>query len=765
MGAMRPQDEILVALPRQPPQGRRFLLRRLGDLPQAEDAPQVYAQVMALEAREATLSGALCEDRLWRRRELERLRRSVGEESGQGGTWTSFLQPVSASDRPHDVKDAGIAAGSALEAILEPLEAAVERGEREAVCVARALGQIQSRKSIELLEKIAYDHGAMVPVMAAFSTLGGELAAEKAIQLVRAVEGTALHPQLLEAFVGLPCPASFAFLREQLATGRPEVALSVAAALEGYQTYDTLPLLDALLATPDPWVLINTVETLGRIGRPEHLQRIAAVFDSQQHALIRVGCLQAISGSSGDTVFQLAEQGLASGDPNVQAAAIEAMVAAGVPYEKYRDRVIGLLNAPHPKLALNASLACVAMDPQRAVQRVTGMLGSGIPAQLLQSIHTMAYIEAASSIQALAHIVKMCPAGAMRQEAVKSLGRLATRSPEAVEHLVTVLELDDPEARETAAWFLSGAHPAGRVNAARALAEVVREDPAGDLAVVCLEALGLLGPAGQLSVPDLHHLLLTGPDQAAAAARSLAVSFPRSREAQDLLHHDSPMIQGFGGLMSWLERGAGLDLLYQALSQRAPSTFEAACEIARVAGAAGGWTAETRRLVGLAKALGAAAVDAREAAGLGRLDQSLSLPRKKIGLGIVPKGTARTRGMAPEALEVKAESVRKAESEGDGALLSHSFYETASQPNVTPSAGGGPLPTSRSSTEERSSPLQPAAPPSRPTEPSGRAPARGATQPPRPGPSRLGEAIRWAGLALLCVGAVFLGRFLKTLFH
>ena len=34
---MRPQDEILLALPRQPPPGRRFLLRRLAELPTAED--------------------------------------------------------------------------------------------------------------------------------------------------------------------------------------------------------------------------------------------------------------------------------------------------------------------------------------------------------------------------------------------------------------------------------------------------------------------------------------------------------------------------------------------------------------------------------------------------------------------------------------------------------------------------------------------------------------------------------------------------------
>ncbi len=738
---MRPQDEILLTLPRQPPPGRRFLLRRLGNLPQAEDIRHFHDSVRKIaDADPNDIAAALAEDEIWEKRELERLRRSVGEESGQGGTWTSFLMPAVSSERPDDIRDAGIAAGQALESILEPLSSGAARGPAEARWVAQALGRIQSHASIDLLMKIATDHGAIAPAVLGLASLGGDLAAEKAMLLTKAVEGTSVHPGLLRCFGKLPTAKSYAFLLKQLQRGNPEVSAGVAVALEGFDSFDPIDALKALSQSKDPWVLINTVETLGRIGSPEYLELIETIFETQAHPLIRVGCLQAVSGARGAATQRLASAGLKSQDANVQAAAVETLVTAGVPYDRYRDLVLGLLGNPHPKLALNASLACIAVEPKRAFQQISTLLSSGKPRDMLQAIQCLAYVEAKSSIEALRQIISRCPAGAMRIQAVRALGRLATRTPDAVKPLTKILELDDPESQEAAIWFLASSHPAGRVEASKAITDLLRLSGEKPIGPICIEALGLLGPAGQLSVPDLHHALLVGPKQANAAARALAISFPRSKEATDLRNSESSLLQGYGGIASWFESGEGLEMLFQALSQKDSYTFRIACGVARLAGAAGSWTAETRRLVGLAKALGAANIDAAEAKGLGRLNQSLSVPRKKIGLGIVPKANPSARNLAPEKIQVSSvEDIQRVNSEASSneALLSQSYFETAIEDVVaaSPSQTGA---VDRTNTTE----LQD---------------SEGTR-------SRLLQVLQWGGLLIMCGLAVKLGQWLKTVF-
>lgn len=761
---MRPQDEIKVALPRQPEQGRNFLLRRLAQLPLTEDGPQFLSLVSKLQGQGSSLSAALCEDALWRKIELERMHRSVGEESGQGGTWSAILQGGPKSAPVTGIRDASLAAGQKLEELLPALAEGATRGEAEAAAVTRALGSIQSRRSIEHLEKIAFDQGAILEVMVAYSRLGGELAATKAMGLVEAVQGTAVHPQLLGAFANLPSKATFEFLLKQLKIGNAAVAMGVAVALEGFHSFDALRVLDALVKVPDPWVLINVVETLGRIGGDEYLERIERIYERHGHALIRISCLQAVAGSTGKIAFHLAQRGLGSKDPSIQAAAIEAMVTTGVPSQNYRDTVLPMMNSPHAKLALNACLACMAFDARRAVQHVTGLISCGDPAKLLQSIHCLAYVEAPVAYQALGRIIKMCPPGVMRLEAIKSLGRLASRRAEAAHELLPSLVLEDPPAQELTAYFLGDAHPEAQVPAAKALSHIVREFPESPLALTCLHSLGLLGPAGQLFVPDLHHALLKGPEQARAAATALVTSFPRSKEAQSFGESNTPLVRAFHGLNRWYAEGSGLDDMERGLRDPAGFVFRTSCELVRRAGTAGGWTQDTRRLVGLAKNLGAATLDAEEVDGLGRLDQSLSIPRKKIGLGIVPSAAPGASTLDVASLLPEANSLAEAHRTSEIALLAQSVYETTDAPSLDPQASavaprrtgpgsGGPA---------QPGPANQSASTSAPGEEGGK--PLPTTTLPLPGgrTSRTQEALRWLGLLVLCVAAVFLGRALKT---
>lgn len=759
---MRPQDEILVTLPRQPAAGRRFLLRRLAHLPLMEDGPLLYDFLTGLAPHGDQGALLRAEEDVWERLELDRLRRSVGETSGMSGTWTTFLSAVSPSSMPEGVEDAHVQAGAELEALLDPLVLGLEANEASLRVGTRCLGRIHSERSLRLLLGIATERGAIAPAVSALTTLGTAKAAEIALDLVQAVEGTSIHPELIAHLGRTPTPSVMRYLGQVSSQPSSEILAGVASALEGFRDEEALPFLDRLLAVRDPWVLINTVETLGRMGSLECLKRLDRVFETQAHPLIRIGCLQAAAASQGPAVITIAEKGLATPDPNVQAAALEALVASGAPHQVYRDAVVRLLESPHPKLALNAALACVAVDPARAAQKVTDFLNSGDPVQLLRAIHCLAYIEAPNSIQALQHVLAQSPPGTLRIEATKAMGRLVGRVPGAAEPLLKLLPSLDLPTYRLALCFLTSAHPASRVKCAQTLTQMVRAEDDPKASVPLIEALGALGPAGQLSVPDLHHLLLSSPQQAVAAAKALAISFPRSKEAQDLSGHSSPLIQGFGGLAAWLDQGRGIQLLVQTLKDPDPSSFQSASEVVRLAAAAGAWTAKTRRLVGLAKSLGAAKHEVKEAVGLGLLDQSLTLPRKRIGLGISPKVGSGLHQIPRDSLRIQTEqrlSEPHSENHVDEAVLAQNYYESGvndvSRPPDSPPRAEASPPASAAKAPPTAAPASARAPEDAP-----RAPAPG-TPRKRPG-SLLGTLIRGLGILVLCGLAVALGTYLRA---
>lgn len=771
---MRPQDEIVLALPRQDARGRRFLLRRLRELPLAVDAMELLSLARLVYAKEGSLAAWLTEESIWSRRERERLHRSVGEATGGAGAWTSFLSADDSQISSGPAAEApDVAAGKALGPLLEPLEKGASRGREHLIFTMRVLGRVRSTASLELISRLIQKHQIVVPGMAAFATCGGPEAANRALALARAVERLPAFPSLLEAFSALPSPQTFDYLAK-LASRGGEVAAGVVAAMEGFTDYDHLAVLDSTMSQGDPWVLIQGVETLGRIGTADHLKRVEVVFDANPHPLIQIACLQGVSGTTGELVLPLAQKGLASKNPAVQAAAIETLIAAQVPYNQFRDQVVALLGSPHPKLSLNALLACVAVDPQRAVNRCGQLLSSGVPTDLLQGIQCLAYIEAPSSIEALGRIVESLPPGAMRLQAVKSLGRLASRMPQAVAALGGVLESEDAKTREEAAWFLAGVHPAGREGATQMLAKACRDEFVTSTAIAEIEALGFLAKSATLAVPDLHYLLLVGPLQAEASARVLATCFPRSREAEDLATHGAASVEAYGGLLEWYEEGAGIERIYDALGAEDSFTYRAACEVARLAAHAGAMTAQTKRLTGLSVALGAQSLDGAEVSGLGLIERSMSIPRRKIGLGMVPRADNRTAQFAPAQLQVadpvmSASSPDSASQELDDVVMGASYYPGES--GGAPDAVGEAIHAARTGTI---SAVEGSNPPASP------GPVSGARPPPTPAPEKAGPPAAPApvvpdaqgstlsqagfvvGLAVLCMITLYAGRMLRA---
>ncbi len=748
---------------------------------------EILSLARLFHAREGTLASWLTEESVWSRREIERLRRSVGEEAAEAGAWTQFLQPAVSASPQASGADVAQAGGAALNELLEPLAEGASRSREQMVFAFRVLGRIHSPAALDLIGRMAAQHQAVIPAMGAFSTLGTAQAAERAVALCRAVEVHSTFPSLLEGFARLPSPVSFQYL-SSLAPRGGEIASGVVAALEGFEAFDHLPILESAMRSGDPWVLIEGAETLGRIGTPEHLKRIEVVFDSSSHPLIQIACLQAVSADAGPGVLRIASKGLASANPAVQAAAIEALISAQIPYAQFRDRVVALLGSQHPKLSLNALLACIAVDPQRAVQRTTELLRSGVPTELVQAIQALAYIEAPSSTEALARAVSQCPPGPLRVQAIRSLGRLVSRMPDAIEALGKLLDDEDPKTREGAAWFLAGTHPASRKRAAEVLAKRCRNEENTPASIAMVEALGFLGKAANLAVPDLHYLLLVGPLQAETAARALATSFPRAREAQDLATHGSPAVEAYAGLLQWYEEGGGVERIVEALRSEDTFTFRAGCEVARLAALAATVTGETRRLTGLAAKLGGGDGDGADLSGLGQLDRSISIPRRKIGLGLVPRPDSRTASFAPVSLEVASPRLsdrpEDADQEAEDAVMDTSYYPGAKGQGKNPideiiknaqaqgQAEGAP-PDPEPARESRGPPTAIRGPRGQPSREDAREslkdPAKGTQLPARTADqspsirSRVSVVVFWVGISALCVATLFLGRWLRSL--
>lgn len=690
---MRPQDEIGFALPRQDARGRRFLLRRLRNLPLAVDSAQVLGLVREVQKRDASLASALAEETIWERRELDVLRRAGGEDTQEAGSWTRFFG-ISA-DTPNRARSQEFrqASGRKLEPLLDDLAAAAAHGPEDALAAFRALGRIDSTKALDRVEALAAQLGRPALAMAAFGEAGGSEAGERALRLLAKHEGDKAFPSLLEAMAGLPGKLALQYLTAQIPKGG-EVAEGVAAALEGFDRLEHLPVLDTLLRLSDPWVVMNAVETLGRLGSDQHLKRIEAVYDANPHPLVRIACLQAVGTMAGQALRSLAMKGLVSEDARVRAAAIEACVTGGLPYSEFRDKVVAQLNDPHPKLALNASLACVVLDAQRALTRVGAMLQSGKPAELLQAIHCLAYLPSPASLQALHNVVKQCPPGTMRLEGVKSLGRLTAHTPDAVPLLGRVLDTDDPKAREIAALFMAGAHPAARETAAQILARHLRNEVSTPAAVAMIESISLLGQAGRIAVPDLHYVLLIDPLQANAGARALATAFPGLKETKDLATHASGAVQAFAGLLAWYDGADGLDRIAAALQDPDPFTRRTGCEVARSAGVAAALLSDAKRLGGLAKGLGALPPDAEVPSVDAEFASSVSVPRRRIGLGVIPKAEVTEAHLAPVKLEVARPPPAPTEKERteqikqlDDAVMASSYYENEAKGALAPAAG------------------------------------------------------------------------------
>ncbi len=604
---MRQLDEILWSYGSQGTMAKAFLLRRLERQPITVDSAVALDLLEAAESGEVADSARLAEDVFWSRRLEDGLLRAGGDPPREAGNWTRFLghADAGATRVKVDGGDVEQAAASSLATLVPPLQNQARAGGRRSVAALRVLGRIRIPASLEAIQEVS-GPGAMAPLcMAAYAVFGGDEAAGRAMDLATKRSGTPVFSGLVQAFRGVPSRPAFEYL-SGLVDREEKVRPWIAYAMEGFGDYDYQKVLTRLLESRDPWTVIQSVETMGRLGGAELTRRIGSVFRGLDHPLARVACLQAVAAAGERQGFEMAMEALATSNPVVQAAAVETLVKLPVPPEQYSEKVLALLDTRHPKLAMNVALATTLLDPRRAVRRVKDLLASGNPQELLQGIHCLAYMDYPQSSAILATVVSKASPGAMRIQAIRALGRRATDDPQAAAYLSKLLELDDPVACRTAAWFLSGVHPSARRGCAGVLGKALQKSQDVETRVVLADSLGQLGPEAASAAGALEGAVELGGPAARAAARALATALLRSPEAERLGKSRDAGVRAYGALRRWILGDTDLTELGVLVGGRDEESFLAAAQVARVVAETAVMATEASLLEPLAKALGEA---------------------------------------------------------------------------------------------------------------------------------------------------------------
>lgn len=598
---MRRVDEILSAYENQTLAGRTYLLRGLERQPITIDSVAPLALLRKAERGEEADLARLAEEHFTARVERDQVLRASGNATAEAGEWSQFFQPGKDLDPGARDRALEAAAAPALAPLVPALARCVERAGPNAPLALKTLARIRIPASLEVLE-VASDSSVLLPVaVGALSIFGGAQAAEVALRIARAWEGTPLLAGLLYSFRNLSTPEVHAYLADRI--DDPDLQVPIAVALEGSKPQQALPLLDHIVDPENPWTTLHVVETLGRLGSQEAIEQLGDVFFRVDHPLVKVACLQSAAAAKSKQGAEIAGMALRHKHPLVRAAAIETLVAVRAPRDSYKDLVLTLIDSKHPRLAMNAALACLMLEPRKAVQRINDLLRSGKATDMLQGTHCLAYMETPGSAPLLRALIDRSPPGTLRLEAVRALGRRARDNVGAGQTLNELLGHEDLQVRRTAAWFIASSVTASRGKGCEALARAIHAEADPRTAATMIRALALAGPHASDHVAAIRSRLGEAPPVGRAAAWALATGFPEAVEAQEMDELPSLGIRSWSCLRRWYTCGEGLDTLAKLIDDGDPTEEAEALRVARLAAGAATYVGQPENLQGLAAAL------------------------------------------------------------------------------------------------------------------------------------------------------------------
>jgi HEAT repeat protein len=530
---MRRVDEILAAFSAQDEQGQRYLIRCIETQPVGLDGASTLD---FLRSGPGGPLGRLVEATVEERLASDRLLRAGGVPSEEAGQWSLFLGSTDELKTTLEVTHIQAKAADALTPLVPALVAQARAGGPSARVAVRVLGRVRAVQSLEALRELSANAQLRPSVYTALATFGGEGAGAALRELLAEEEKLTLQPWVLVHLRGISDAASLELLRGL--QGRREVQPAIAATLEGFDAADSLSLFEELCASGEPWALMHSIESLGRIGSSETTEQLTRIHAHVKHPMVRGACLRALAETGVAAAASPALESLADPDGSVAAAAVEALVQLPVPVADYRGLVLPLVGSDHPRLAMAATLAAVALDPPRAAARIQELVQSDDPAALMAGIHCLAYIE--------------------------KLG-------------------DDAESRRRVAWFLAGVTPEAQGQVVEVLAAPAKGDEEPMVLAARCEALGILGaPEGPARAALTSALGHEDSRVRQGAGWALAVAAPEVLEAEPAGGHHVDLV-AWDHLASWGLRAGGVEELGQLLGNADAAVVRAGLAVARQA--------------------------------------------------------------------------------------------------------------------------------------------------------------------------------------
>jgi HEAT repeat protein len=508
----------------------RYILRELAD-PMLHAEPDELLEAIAANRSITTLGepARLLAEVGLRQRSL-RLRLTTRDEARKlGGLWTGIAESrerlvwtLSRSATGALARAAGAMLGRT------PVKIARDATDHHRALALSVLGNFGVDLAFESLADELMK-GPMAPAAAIGLSQIDAAAAQEAI--LPAVQGRGLRaaaPFLGIALAQLASERTLPLLVRMVRAKEPEVREQAAWALGSFREVDVAPVLDALTGETDPFVRLNLIRSLGRLGVPGGRDTLRRFYFPNDPEIIRIAIVRAAGSSTAVEMLPFLERTLSTGNADELAESLQALVCLGVPGTGYLPAARQAVKASHARAALVGLLALSVWAPDEAFTRIVQIFAGPAGPQWFLATYVLRYLKTPQTVPLLVRLCKGVRGNELEEFAVSALCRHLDE-PEAIRTLVELTGSSPSPAvtrrmMHDLARHLPESH---RTQVAAEIRKLVERGLGSAIAPSVLLALGSLGGPGDVELLSRFARGATSP----AAVRAIELLSDPSIEA------------------------------------------------------------------------------------------------------------------------------------------------------------------------------------------------------------------------------------------